>query len=65
MLIPPLAKIAQIEEVLDWVIRQVTRTTFEMQYHSGKLDQFILAIHKVRTVASANPLANENKVIYW
>jgi hypothetical protein len=51
--------------VLDWVIRQVTRTTYEMQHHSGKLDQFILAIHKVRTVASANPLANENKVIYW
>ena len=54
----------QVEEVLDWTIRQVTRTAYEMQHHSGKLDQFILAVHKVRTVASSNPLTQENKVIY-
>ena len=34
----------------------MTRTTFEMQHHAGKLDQFILAIHKVRTVASVRDL---------
>lgn len=55
----------QVQEVLEWVIRQVTRTAYEMQHHSGKLDQFILAIHKVRTVVSSNPLTSENKTIYW
>lgn len=55
---------AQVEEVLDWVVRQVTRTAYEMQHHSGKLDQFILAVNKVRTVASSNPLTQENKVIF-
>jgi hypothetical protein len=55
----------QIEEVLEWIIRQVTRTAYEMQHHSGKLDQFILAVHKVRTVASSNPLTSENKTIFW
>ena len=35
-----------------------------MQHHAGKLDQFILAIHKVRTVASANPLTSADKTIF-
>lgn len=54
----------QMEEVLDWVTRQVSRTAYEMQHHSGKLDQFVLAVHKVRTVASSNPLTHENKVVF-
>ena len=53
-----------VADALEWVMVQITRSAYELQHHSGKLDQFILAVHKVRTVASSNPLTQEQKVIY-
>jgi hypothetical protein len=52
------------EEIFEWMIKAVTRATYELNNHQSVLDQFVLAVNKCLTVRS-NPLGRENEVIFW
>ena len=56
----------QQEDLLEWMCSHVTRANYEMTHHSGCLHQFVIAIHRVRTVLRTNTLAlPPEKCISW
>jgi hypothetical protein len=52
------------EQVFDFIVATVTRTTYELNNHAGVLDRFVLAVNEVLTTRT-NPLAHEREVIFW
>jgi hypothetical protein len=52
------------EAIFEWMIKAVTRATYELNNHQSPLDQFVLSVNKCLTVRS-NPLGRENEVIFW
>ena len=52
------------EQVFEWVVKAVTRTTYELNNHQSTLDQFVLSIQKCRNVRP-NPLGKDSEVIFW
>ena len=52
------------EEVFEWMIKSVARSTYELCNHQSILDQLVLAIHKVQSTRT-NPLGREQETISW
>ena len=51
-------------EVLEWVVRSVTKTSYELNNHHSTLDQFVLSVAKVMATRT-NPLGQEHETIFW
>ena len=51
-------------EVFEWMVKSVTRTTFELNNHSSLLEQFVLAVNKMWTT-HRNPLGREHETLFW
>lgn len=58
-----------IEEVFVWMIESVTGMVYTLNKHSSMVDQFVIAISKLRadggTAGISNPLGPMDETIYW
>ena len=53
-------------QIFKWVVEKVTRSNHEANKHSSLVDQFVLAISKLRGDAGhVNPLGPIEKTIFW
>ena len=51
-------------EVFEWMVKSVTRTTFELNNHASLLEQFVLSVNKMWTT-HRNPLGRETETLFW
>ena len=58
-----------VDDVFDWMIHSVTGITYEFNKHASLIDQFVLAISRVRADEGddgvSNPLGKMDETIYW
>ncbi len=50
--------------VFEWMVKSVTRTTYELNNHASLLEQFCLAVNKI-WLTHLNPLGDEAKTLFW
>lgn len=52
------------KQVFEWMVKSVTRSTYELNNHASVLEQFVLAVHNIQTT-HANPLGREHETLFW
>ena len=60
--------VADVEEIFDWILHTVTGTVYELNKHASVIDQFVLAVHKIRADGlggMSNPLGEVDKTVFW
>ena len=52
------------KQVFVWMVKSVTRSSYELNNHTSVLEQFVIAVHKIQTT-HANPLGREHETLFW